>query len=336
MLKNSLKILLTGSLVIIIGSMNVEASDLDEESMSRHSSSTIGDIQPKDVCKKLRSKIDRRVGLQFAFSLLNGPVTAHKSIDTLVAEYEAAGENKEAILAAVTTLAVYGNGTTFQGLADLNAKSEAALWISSRLGYFAHKILPIGHSLCDSVSVPGFEEKGLYLTGEFGIFTTAMKALESRETLVADGIGDSVFNVSVYFVQGALKFSQTFSDLNASARQDKKPMPNLMVIFEKAVNHAFREEQNKHQRDLQEAVSFSRGNSNTGFSAADGGLTRTNLGRIDEGGSVQSSPDRMNVGLLDGKKKQQLYGTDTKPLPFPRTDIVEEEKTSCCESCIIM
>ncbi len=144
MLKNSLKILQSGFLAIIIGGMN-SANGMDESSSLGHSakrksitssSGTSSGITTGNIQEKLRAKINRDPGLTYARSLFS-------QIDLLAtisryATYNEQEQNK--IRNAVITVAVYGNGSSLKGLASDKQSGSESTAITVGLCHFLCKV----------------------------------------------------------------------------------------------------------------------------------------------------------------------------------------------------
>ena len=270
MLKSSFKKLSIGLLIMVACDINSASGDFDENA-SVFSTTTNGDVQPEKVCGILRGKANMKVGYPFALSLFSGPIAVHKPMDALVKEYEASEGNKDVILAAVMTLAVFGNGKGFNGLRDLDVKSAPASWIVARLGYFSDRVLPVGaYGLFDSVITNFDETKREYLTGEYGVFTSAISALKNESGMQEEaGSGTSFEEMVDNFKDGAEQFPKIYADIRKEVRVRGTVMPNLVSIFGTAINSAYRDKQDKLQRALRSSSTGSPSPSGPNLSGAD-------------------------------------------------------------------
>jgi hypothetical protein len=139
MLKNSLKVLSVGFLVILTGIMN-SANGMNESSSLDHnpkrkstgsSSGTWSGITTGNIEKKLLKKIDLDTGLPYAIALFSG-----ENLPETISSYDQCSVPKQnKIRNAVITVAVYGNGISLRGLAsDEQSGSESTaitVWIMS-------------------------------------------------------------------------------------------------------------------------------------------------------------------------------------------------------------
>jgi hypothetical protein len=224
MLKNSLKVLSVGFLVILTGSMNSangmnQGSPLDEytnDDTAKHSSTsststwsgiTIGNIQ-----KKLLKKIDRDTGFPYAIALFSGedlPATISR-----YAGYDEPKQNK--IRNAVITVAVYGNGISLKGLAsDEQPRSESTA-ITVGLCHFLCKVAPNSTVLLKLFN----DDNGQFKIPDY-----------------LDDESRGIKEISLLFKQGAKNFSQVFCARQAQgdSASAKLSPPNYVGIFDSAV-----------------------------------------------------------------------------------------------------
>ena len=224
MLKNSLKVLSVGFLVILTGSMNSangmnQGSPLDQyanDHTAKHSSTsststwsgfTIGNIQ-----KKLLKKIDLATGLPYANALFSG-----EDLPATISSYTTQSElTQNKIRNAVITVAVYGNGISLKGLASDEQSGSESTAITVGLCHFLFKFAPNS-----TVLLKFFNDDN----GQFRI----------QDYLDDESRG--INEISLLFKQGAKNFSQVFCDRQAqgdSASAKLSPL-NYVGIFDSAV-----------------------------------------------------------------------------------------------------